>query len=141
MVTNRKVTGKAVSMPAGLAMGGGASFGLTLLLAVITAKLVDSGILTSDAVGYAALGILLVSGGAGAGLAAGKIKRQRLAVCMAVAAIYYCLLLSMTALFFGGQYAGMGVTAIAVAGGCGAVALAGAGKVSSGKNRRKIAHR
>lgn len=141
MVTNRKVTGKAVSMPAGLAMGGGASFGLTLLLSVITAKLVDSGILAPDAVGYAALGILLVSGIAGAGLAAGKIKRQRLVVCMAVAAIYYCLLLSMTALFFGGQYAGMGVTAIAVAGGCGAVALAGAGKGSGGKNRRKITHR
>ena len=134
MVANRKVTGKAASMPGGLALGGALSMALTILLSVLTAKLVDTGALAEDAVGYAALVILLLSSVVGAAVAAARIKRQRLIVCLASGAVYYGLLLSLTALFFGGQYTGMGVTALAVAGGSGAVSLAGMGE---GRRSRK----
>ena len=134
MVANRKVTGKASSMPAGLAMAGGLSMAVTLVLSVALAKLLDSGSLGEGSVGYGALVILLLSSGLGAWLATVKIKRRRLAVCMASGALYYILLICVTALFFGGQYTGMGVTALAVAGGCLTVCLLGAGQ---GRGRKR----
>lgn len=134
MVTNRKVTGKASSMPGGLALSGAVSMGITLLLAIVTAKLVDMGTLPEGGIGYAALGILMLSSAVGALTAVARIKRQRLAVCLGSGLIYYILLLSLTALFFGGQYTGMGVTALAVAGGCGSVILLGMGE---GRRRKR----
>lgn len=137
MVANRKVTGKASSMPVGLALGGGLSMVVTVVLSLVTAKLLDNGTLPEESVGYAALGILLLSSGLGAWLAAVKIKRQRLIVCLASGCVYYGLLLGVTALFFGGQYTGMGVTALAVAGGSLAVCLMGMGK---GRTRKRRIH-
>lgn len=134
MVVNRKVTGKAASMPGGLALGGALSLGVTILLAMVTAMLVDNGAMEEKSIGYAALVILLLSSALGSAVAAARIKRQRLVVCIAAGAVYYVLLLSMTALFFGGQYTGMGVTALAVLGGSGVVCIAGAGQ---GRGRRK----
>lgn len=136
MVANRKVTGKAASMPGGLALGGVFSMGLTILLAAVTAKLVDENLLLEQSVGYAALLILMLSSGVGSAVAAAKIKRQRLVVCVASGVIYYGLLLAMTALFFGGQYTGMGVTALAVAGGTGAVSLVGMRQGRGQRNHR-----
>lgn len=137
MVRSRKVTGTAASMGAGLALGAVVSMAVTIVLSLVTAKLVDSGTLAESAIGYAAIGILLLSSILGASTAIGRIKRQRLVVCLAAGGIYYGLLLSMTALFFGGQYTGMGVTALVVAGGCGAVILAGMGQGRS-RGRRKV---
>ena len=42
MVMNRKVTGTASTIPGGLAIAGGISMGITLILAIAAAKLVDS---------------------------------------------------------------------------------------------------
>lgn len=123
MTLNRKATGKAVSMPAGLAMGAAVSLGMTLGLAVVTAKLVDSGVVRETGIGYCAMGILLLSAMAGAMVSSGRIKRQRMAVCAMSGGIYYLTLLAMTALFFGGQYSGMGVTALVVLCGCALVLL------------------
>lgn len=136
MVVNRKVTGKALSMPAGLALGAAISLGITISLAILTAKLVDGGTISEEGIGYAALGILLLSSLAGAASAVQKIKRQRLLVCFASGLIYYALLLSMTALFFGGQYSGMGVTALVVLGGSGVVVLMEMGQ-GSGRKKSK----
>lgn len=135
MVANRKVTGRASSMPTGLALGGVLSLGVTVGLSLVTAKLVDAGTLAEESIGYAALVILMLSSGLGSWLAVAKIKRQRLAVCMLSGLIYYGLLLCMTALFFGGQYTGMGVTALAVAGGVLVVCLLGTGQGRSRKRR------
>ena len=137
MVANKKVTGRASSMPVGLAVGGGLSLILTILLAIITAKLIDMGTMREERVGYAALGILLLSSGLGAAVAAAKIKRRRLVVCAAAGAVYYGLLLGMTALFFGGQYSGMGVTALAIAGGTGTVCIVGM-RPGRGRRNRKF---
>lgn len=136
MVVNKKVTGRAASMPGGLALGSGIAMVLTILLAIITAKLVDAGTVGEGSIGYMALGILLLSSGSGAAVAAAKIKRRRLLVCMGAGAVYYGLLLALTALFFGGQYTGMGVTALVVAGGAATVCFAGMGQGRGGEKRR-----
>ncbi len=127
MVT-RKGSGKASSMAGGLALGAGISMGITLLTSVIAAKLVDAGSLKENGIGYAAMVILLLSSIVGSAIPCARIKRQRMAVCLISGGIYYLMLLSLTALFFGGQYYGMGVTALVIAGGCGCVFLAGTGK-------------
>ncbi len=134
MVANQKVSGRASSLPAGLALGGILSLLLTIILAVVTAKLVDVGSLPENNVGYAALLILLLASALGSAVAVGKIKRRRLLVCLASGAVYYGELLAMTALFFGGRYTGMGVTALVVSGGMGLVCLAG---MRQGRGQRK----
>ena len=71
----------------------------------------------------------------GAWVAWKKIKRLRLQVCLISGGIYYLMLLGMTILFFGGQFCGMGVTALMVA--CGSILpiLGGFSKGRGGKHR------
>lgn len=142
MVTTKKATGMAMSMPVGLALGGTVSLIVTLIMSAIIAKLVDGEVIAENAIGYGALFTLLSAAMAGAFCSSRKIKRQRLLVCLLSGLIYYITLLSITAIFFGGQYKGMGVTALVIAGGCGAVILMGMrqGKVK-GKAFRKKVHR
>lgn len=118
MVTNRKVTGRTVAMPIGLGLGAAVSLGSTLVLAMLTAKCMDNQWLAEKNAGYASVRILLLSSFLGAAMAYGKVRRHRGVVCMASGGIYYGTLLLITALFFGGQYQGMGVTALVVLAGC-----------------------
>lgn len=124
----KKRNGRASTMAGGLASGTAVSLILTLLLSVLVGKLADMEIISETAIGYAAMGILLVSSIGAAAVAIGRVKRQRLIVGLASGGIYYLMLLSTTALFFGGRYTGMGVTALVVAAGSGAVILAGVGQ-------------
>lgn len=137
MVANRKVTGKAMSMPGGLAMGGLVSLAVTIVGSVLTANLILREVIEADSVGYCSVAILLLSSVLGARIAVKSIKHRRLYVCALSAAIYYAVLLSITALFFGGQYRGMGVTALVVMAGAGTVALMGTGGKSNRKSKRK----
>lgn len=125
MVANRKPTGRAVSMPAGLSMGALFAVIWTILGAVIVGKLVDSETIPESAIGYGSAVILLTASFGAAMVAFGRIKRQRALVCMAAGGIYFLLLLSVTALFFGGQYTGMGVTALLILAGSGTALLLG----------------
>ena len=88
--------------------------------------------------GYCAMAILLLASAAGSAVAEGTIQRLRIQMCLAAGGGYYLCLLAVTALFFGGQYQGMGVTALMVL--CGAVLvilLAPGGKNRAGCRRRK----
>ena len=136
MVTNRKANGKAVSIPAGVGIGTAAALGWTLMASALLAKLMDLERLPEDAVGYGAMVILLTASFAGAILAQRKVKRKRLQVSLITAAAYYLTLLSMTALFFGGQYAGMGVTALVILAGSGVAILIGMKEPGRKKGRR-----
>ena len=141
MVVNRKVTGTAKSMPGGLALGWGISLAVTLLGAMLFAALISREMIRAEAIGYCSMGILLVASMLGAAVAIGAVKRRRAYVCGLSGLIYYGTLLGMTALFFGGQYQGMGVTALLVAAGCGAVLLMGLrGEKRSNTRRRKNVH-
>lgn len=125
MVVNQKVTGKASSMPGGLAIGWGCSMAVTLLGSVIVAALLDRRIMEMDSIGYGTMLILLLSSMLGATLAVKRIKKQRMMVSMLAGAAYYLTLLAVTALFFGGQYEGMAVTGLVILGGSLAAALSG----------------
>lgn len=136
MVTNRKVKGKAATLPAGVGIGTVTALGWTILASAVLAKLMDLERLPEDAVGYGALIILLTAGFLGAVTAYAKVKAKRLQVSLITAAAYYLSLLSMTALFFGGQYTGMGVTAMVILAGSGAFILLGLQSGSRKKGRR-----
>jgi len=114
MVLNQKPTGRAVSMPAGLLFGTLISMGVTLLAVGLIARLASSEYLKETQIGYGIMLTLLAASFAGALAAVGRIKRQRLMVCALSGLIFFLALLSITALFFGGQYEAVGVTGVSV---------------------------
>ena len=136
MTVNRKVTGTAVSMPAGIAIGCVVSLLLTLAGSSLAAKLISDEILKDTAIGYGSMLIVLLASALGAVTAISRVKRRYLQVCLLSGVSYYGLLLCITALFFGGQYQGMGVTAMLVLAGVGSVVLLGT-KEKKTKNFRK----
>lgn len=136
MVVNRKVSGKASSMPAGLALGGAASLTATLVIAGILAKLVETEVLAEENIGYGVMILLFISSMLGSVISSVRIKRQRLLVCAMSGVIYMMILLSITALFFGGQYEAVGVTALLVVGGSIVTALLGLNQNGGGKRRK-----
>ena len=137
MTVTRKATGRAASMPVGLTIGGVGSLIVTILCAAILAKLMEGEKLPGNGMGYGVMVMLLLASFLGAMAAFGKIKRQRVLVCLASGGIYFGILLSITALFFGGQYSGVGVTALLILCGSGLAALLGLRENRGGK-RRKI---
>lgn len=140
MVVNKKVTGKAVPMAAGLGIGLAVSMALTMIGGAVTANLILTEKIGEGAIGYGAILILLLSSAMGAWLAAVLIKSRWMVVCLGAGGSYYLTLLGITALFFGGQYQGMGVTALVILGGCGAVGLLGLRAGNGTRKRTKKYH-
>lgn len=129
-------------MPGGLAVGAGVSLGVTLLFALVLAKLVDSERMAFESIGYGIMALLLAASFLGALTAFGRIRRQRLLVCGLSGLVYFGLLLSITALFFGGQYDGVGVTALLVLAGCMSAGLLGLRQGRGGKGKKlRLPHR
>ena len=137
MVTNQKPTGRAVSMPAGLAMGVSVSLVITIAGIWLLACLVSGERLLWENIGYGIMLVLLAASVSGAAIASAKIKRQRLLVCNLSGVLYLLTLLGITALFFGGQYEAVGVTSLLIMGGSAAVCTLGAGKRSQGRGKRR----
>lgn len=125
MPLKQRASGKAISTPAGIGLGLLLSMMVTVGGAAILAWLVSGERIGEGVIGYGAMAILLLSSLLGALLAANRIKHLRVQMCLISGAAYYLTLLAITALFFGGQYQGMGVAAILVLVGSGAAALAG----------------
>lgn len=117
MMVINSMNGKASSISAGLMWGIAASASIMLLLAAAMAIVIETGNMSWESVGYGIMAILFVSSFAGAKVAYNKIKRQYLMVSVMFATVYIGVLLAITALFFGGQYHGVGVTTILVFGG------------------------
>ncbi len=138
MMQTQKPTGRAASIPGGLAIGALISLTVTILMAMILAKLIQSQTIAQEQVGYGVMALLFTSSFLGAAAAQGKVKHRRLLVCMLTGAVYFLILMSITALFFGGQYSAVGVTALLVMGaaGCAALLCANPGK-GSGRSRKK----
>lgn len=123
----------ASSLPVGIGIGLLVSLVITMIGAALTAYMVDKQIIPQDALGYGCVVTLLMSACCGALVSVKRVKRLRMQVCMISGACYYIMLLGITALFFGGQYEGMGITALVVLGGALAVAIAG---MRGGKTRK-----
>lgn len=125
MVMNRKVTGRAMSIPGGVGTGVGIAVAVSLIGALVMAWLVNGMYLPESGFGYGAMVVLLLASLTGAWTAAALVKHQRLIVCLATGGVYLLLLLGLTAFCFGGQYQGVVPTVLLVAGGSGCAALLG----------------
>lgn len=122
-----KATGRALSIPAGVGIGTAGAMIWTILGAAVTALLVSREVVTETAVGYGALFILVSAAFISAKVSYQKIKHRRAMVMAVSGCAYFLCLLAMNALFFGGQYAGVGVTAAAILAGCVSAMLLGNG--------------
>ena len=130
-------TGRSSGVSVGILIGVLVCVGVTLIATVILAWLITAEKMGESAVGYGAMVALLLSAILGSWTASAKIGRLRTQVCLITGGIYYLVLLSITALFFGGQYQGMGVAAILVIAGSGVTALLGIREKKSRKNKIK----
>ena len=142
MVRNHKVTGTSSSIPAGIAFGVALALLVSLGGAAITTYLVHNEIVRQESIGLAAIVILTIAAAVGAALAMIRIKRLKMQMCLLTGLFYYLALIGMTALFFGGQYQGMGAAALAVLAGSGLVAILGMKEKKIGKMKhKKVAYR
>ena len=123
MANKRKVTGTATSIPIGIGLGTSVCVGITLLGAALTAYLIHKEVLTEENIGFASMVILVIASSLGSWIAINKIQKMRMQMSLLTGACYYLCLIGMTALFFGGQYSGMGMTAMCVLSGSGCVSL------------------
>lgn len=137
MKTKKLSAQKAMGLPAGIGLGVLASLLIVLLSAAGITQLVAAEKMEEDAMGNLSIGLLFLASVFGAWLAAGRTKRMRLQVCLLVGAGFFMSLLAITALFFGGQYRGMGISVTAILLGSALVAfLPGLGQRKiKGKNR------
>ena len=136
MTVNRKPTGTALSIPAGITIGIFISVFATLSTTFLMAKLVDAEVVSMDKVGYMVLVIIIISSWIGVTTASGKIKRRRMLVSLATGTMYFVTLLAITGLFFGGQYSGVGETALLIF--CGSILGFISGQPRKNKRRRCI---
>ncbi len=118
-----KMTGRASSLPAGLAIGALISMIITIIVAAIGAHLMISEMVSHEQIGYCSIAALLSGTILGAMVSSRMVKRRRLIVCLLSGLTYSLILLSITALFFGGQYEGVIVTFVTICIGSVAAAL------------------
>ena len=123
MHINKKVTGKAMGIPAGLGIATLISILFTLVGSAAVSYMVSSEKLSVESIGFASMVILAVAAAIGALYASSAIKRMRLQVCLMAGGCFYLSLLAITALFFGGNYQGMLVTAIIILVSCAIIAV------------------
>lgn len=135
----RTAVQRAAQVPAALAIGAGTSMGLTAALSLVLAWMVDKGHLPWERIGYGVLGLLLICAFTGALVGYRQVGHQRLAVCIGCGVIYFLLLLASTALFFGGQFHAVGVSAGLIFAGSGCAGLLQFGQRRAG-GHKKVRH-
>jgi hypothetical protein len=139
MVTGKKVTGKAMSFPAGVGLGVVVSLVVSTALCAALTWLVLGNAVAETSIGYVSMGVLFLAASLGAVVASAKVKRRRMLVCLLTGGAFLTMLLATTAIFFGGQYQGAGVSVITVlAGSMGAGMLSLKRKEGYKKRRTRI---
>ena len=131
------LTGRAASIPSGLALGAAVGTAATVAISFIGAEMIVRELIPQEQIGYCSMGALLAGAILGALTASAKVKRRKLLVSVLSGAVFLCILLAITALFFGGQYDGFGVTAITVMIGCTAAVVLTNGKESRDKKLKR----
>jgi len=111
MNKNQKRNGTASSVPAGIIWGLVISLSIILLGSAAIAKMLDMLTVQWEMVGYWIMVLLLIASFSGAVTACTMIKRKRLHMSILYAGVLWVTLMVLTAIFFGGQYSGAGVTA------------------------------
>ena len=134
MVYAGKVTGRASSVFTGLVWATLTASVITLIGIAVTSLMIERELMEWKRTGYAVLIILLISSWAGAVVAALKIKRRKLLFCLMSGVLYFVMLLVVTALFFGGEYSGVGETALLIL--CGSLLAS----MWTGRGNKQIKH-
>ena len=138
MVANRKVTGTVKTIPVGILIGMSVCLAVTLTGAALMAYFISKENIAMESIGVGSMIILMLASVLGCLTAVKLTRHRRLLVCVITAAGYYLMLLAITAMFFGGEYTGMGVTALTVIGGAALVVVMGLIGKGQGKTRHKI---
>ena len=123
MRIKNKRSAKEMSVPGGLAIGSLSSLVVTLAGAMIIAALLNAEKIGEGSVGPLTMIVHGLSAITGAWIVMTLVNKLRLQVCILTGACYYLILLGMTALFFDGQYSGLGLTALIVLTGSALVAF------------------
>lgn len=135
----KKISGRSPSLGKSVAAGVLLGTVWTLLCAVVLAKLIDSGVMPMEKVGYGSMAAVLSAVFAGASLAGRKAGHMVVQAAVISGAAYFLCLILVNAMFFGGSYSGMWVTLILVALATAlAVLPAGKGSGRRGRKRYKI---
>ena len=138
MGKTKKVTGKAVAIPAGIGMGVLAAMIVTLLGSAGLAVLLSRQKINMDSLGYWRMALLFGAGFLGAMVAMLKIKHRKMQMSLITGGGYFLVLLAMNAMLFGGQYEGVWMSALMVALGSSLAAWIGSRGGSAPKRKHKI---
>jgi len=126
MPVQNKLTGRAASIPKGLAIGSGWAIIWTAICITAISFLVSKEFVAFEMIGYGVIFTLISASYICAKISCSKIKQKRLLVSIYAACIYFILLMIVNLLCFGGEYTAVGVTLLCVI--CGAtVSLMGNG--------------
>lgn len=135
MTVNRKVTGTSATIPMGLAMGVITSLGTMLAGTIVCSMMIEQELLKWEKSGYAIMVILIISSWLGVATASARVKRRKLMICTTTGITYFLALLVLGALFFGGQYNGVGETALLII--CGTILGIMTGTPTKPKRKRR----
>ena len=140
MVTRQKHTGRAVSIPSGLAAGAITSVMVTLIISGAGAWMIAAEVMPQKQIGYCSVVSLLLAAILGSLMAIKKIKRKPMVVGLLNGGVYYGILIILTVVFFGGNFQGMGVTmAVVLLGSLAGILINNGGqRWNSGNQRRKV---
>lgn len=141
MSTTIKHTGKAVSIPGGMAISAAVSILTTLIMSAAVASFLNTEKITWEQAGYWIMGMLFSAAFLGGKCSISVIKRQRLAVSIMSGLLYWGLLLCITALFFGGSFEAIWETGGIIAAGCCTAAMITLPKNQKYRKNTKTANR
>lgn len=133
MTAGQRTQGKVRSVPVSMLLSVGGELPLMIILCWVLAKLIDTELIPETTLPYGVWGILLISSFTGAQIACKRVGKYKLLCCLLSGCVFMGSLLSMTALFFEGQYDAVGGTVSAILLGC----LLGILPVCLQKSRRK----
>jgi len=136
-MTTINMQGKAMSVPAGMLVSGIISTGVTVMISMWIANMLDSERISWEQAGYWILAMLFLSSLLGAIGAIAAIKRQRLVVSLMSGALYWGCLLCITALFFGGNYEAVPETAGVITAGSACAAMISQPQKRKRRGKRK----
>lgn len=105
---------RSVSIPAALTMGAAAASIITLLGCAVTAKMIEAEKLAEDKMGYLIMVILILAAYTSGMITRQKSKNPKITIPLLSGAVYWGLLMSICALFFGGQYTALWETLLLV---------------------------
>ncbi len=114
---------KEMAMGWAIALGALAGYLLSIAGSAVLAWLVARGTVAQTSIGYGSMVILVLCAAAAPWLAGRLFGRKKLIVTGLTGLGYYLCLLATTAMLFGGEYQGMGVTAVMVLLGAGLTVL------------------